>query len=143
MIQLESDELVFTFPERSSLLTPLEDGTITDPAERANYVHDVLGTWFGDANCDGLFDSDDLISVFVTGIYDSPIEGLATWQTGDWDGNGNFNSGDLVIAFQDGGFDAGFRPAASAALSSVPEPGTAVLAALALVNLGVYSRRRR
>ena len=51
-------EIAFRIPEGGGdPLAPLDDGTLTDPVERANYVHDVLGTWIGDSNVDGEFNS--------------------------------------------------------------------------------------
>ncbi len=100
-------------------------------------VHDVANTYFGDANCDGEFDSSDLIRVFQAGLYDTGS--FAVWSEGDWDGDGLFDSTDLVIAFIDGGYETGPRPSVSA----VPEPGTALLALCGLALVSARARRRR
>jgi hypothetical protein len=76
----------------------------------------------GDANTDGLFDSSDLVDVFIAGEYEDTTRFNSTWQTGDWDANRDFNSGDLVIAFQAGTYE---QPAAA---MPVPEPSGWVLA---------------
>ena len=78
----------------------LDDGSLTDPQERANYVRDVLGTWVGDSNLDSEFNSGDFVTVFSAGEYEDSTAGNSTWATGDWNGDGDFNSEDLVLAFQ-------------------------------------------
>ncbi|MCA9215473.1 MAG: hypothetical protein KDB27_20550 [Planctomycetales bacterium] len=65
-------------------------------------VLDLIGTVRGDANLDGVFGSDDLVSVFVFAEYEDQLELNSTWATGDWNGDGEFDSSDLVAAFQDG-----------------------------------------
>lgn len=50
----------------------------------------------GDANADGVFDSTDLVQVFVAGKYDTGA--TATWSQGDWNNDGLFTSSDLVAA---------------------------------------------
>lgn len=105
--------------------------SITDPIERADYVHDVLHTWLGDSNFDGEFNSADFVQVFTAGQYEDLIDGNSTWATGDWNGDGDFTSGDFVVAFIDGGYEAGPRLAAQA----VPEPSSAALALLAAIGI--------
>ncbi|MBM97847.1 MAG: hypothetical protein CMJ77_01880 [Planctomycetaceae bacterium] len=109
----------------------LDDGSLTDPTERANYVHDVLGTWIGDSNLDGEFNSTDFVVVFQAGEYEDGAVGNSVWATGDWNGDKEFNSTDFVAAFVDGGFELGARPA----VAVVPEPvaGTLFFTALALM----------
>lgn len=76
---------------------------------------DVLGDqivglfWFanrpiGDANNDGVFDSEDFVKVFQAGEYEDHIDGNSTYDEGDWNGDGDFDSSDLVLAFQAGTF---------------------------------------
>lgn len=110
----------------------LDDGSLTDPVERANYVHDVLGTWIGDSNLDGEFNSSDFVAVFTAGLFETGL--AATWADGDWNGDGIFGSGDFVAAFTDGGFESGPRPPAA-----VPEPAGIVLL---LVGAFAVARRR-
>ena len=66
----------------------------------------------GDANRDGLFDSSDLVKVFVAGEYEDSIEDNSTWMAGDWNGDGEFDSSDLVMAFQTGMYEV--QPALNA-----------------------------
>ena len=68
-------------------LDPLDDGTLTDPTERADYVHGVLGTWIGDSNLDGQFNSTDFVVVFTAAEYEDGLEGNSSWVTGDWNGD--------------------------------------------------------
>ncbi len=117
-------------------LAPLNDGSLTGDA-RVAYVHDELGTWMGDSNVDGEFNSGDLVVVFGAGKYETGE--AATWETGDWDGDMLFDSGDLVAAFADGGYEAGIRPAPAA----VPEPtGILLLGCGVGCALGQLRRRR-
>jgi hypothetical protein len=105
-----------------------------DVADRRVWVNDLKKTYMGDSNLDGVFNSSDLVGVFAAGKFESNT--LALWTEGDWDGDKKFSSSDFVEAFQNGGYEAGPR----AAVSSVPEPTSAVLFALGLLGL---ARRRR
>ena len=58
----------------------------------------------GDSNGDGVFNSADLVAVFVAGKYDDNIYGNASFSEGDWNGDGEFDSSDLVFAFRSGNF---------------------------------------
>ena len=64
----------------------------------------------GDANHDGVFNSRDLVTVFIAGQYEDVIAGNSTFETGDWNGDGEFDSDDLVFAFQQGGYSRLARP---------------------------------
>jgi hypothetical protein len=65
-----------------------------------------------------VFDSGDLVTVFVAGEYEDGIAGNSTFAEGDWNGDGEFDTGDLVDAFQRGHYVAGALPiAAQGALS--------------------------
>ena len=99
------------------------------------WVKELAKTWIGDANLDGVFDSNDFVQVFSVGKYELPE--LAVWSEGDWNGDGLFSSGDFVAAFADGGYELGPRPAA---VSAVPEPAGWLLLLTAL--MGLAARRR-
>jgi hypothetical protein len=79
----------------------------------------------GDVNLDRLFDSGDLIQVFVIGHYERGI--ASSWPDGDWSGDDLFDSSDMVLAFQTGAYEQG-----SAATAAVPEPSALVLLLLGL-----------
>lgn len=104
-------------------------------ADLAIWVKDLKKTWFGDANLDGLFDSNDLVSVFAAAEYEDGIRGNSSWETGDWNGDGEFDSGDFVVAFADGGYEMGVV----ARTQSVPEPHLRWFTFLLLTTL--FARR--
>jgi hypothetical protein len=101
------------------------------------FVHDVVKTYFGDADLDGRFDSSDVVDVLSSGQYEDAIVQNSTWSTGDWNGDGEFSSSDLIVALADGGFELGPRMAAAA----VPEPSGAL--AFLLGCLLMHRRRGR
>ncbi len=105
------------------------DGTV-DQTDLGLWIHDHRKSYFGDANLDGQFSSQDLTLVFQAGEYEDTIEDNSTWATGDWNADGEFSSSDLVVAFQDGGYEKGPRPA-----EGVPEPGGMLRAFGGLVSL--------
>lgn len=82
----------------------LNGDSVVDEADIVHMVHDLLGTNFGDANLDGVFDSSDLVLVFRGGEYEDPLSANSGWRAGDWNGDGEFDTSDLVLAFQDGGY---------------------------------------
>lgn len=101
------------------------------------WVRDFKGTWIGDANLDGEFNSGDLVSSFKAGHYERRQP--ATWEAGDWDGNGFFESADLVFAFRDGGYEQGPRMS----VQNVPEPMFGCFASLfAVLTIVSLSRFR-
>ena len=102
-----------------------------------NWVHQVKGTWIGDANLDGEFNTGDLVTVFQAGHFEDGIAMNSGWEQGDFNGDQEVDTGDLVAAFQDGGFEKGPRAAAVA----VPEPSTCVLAMVATCAIAWRSRR--
>ena len=77
----------------------------------------------GDANGDGIFDSEDLVVVLQAGEFEDSIEGNSTFAEGDWDGDGDFTSEDLVLAFTLGGYHAA-PVAASKPVSGSPRPSS-------------------
>ncbi|MCA9217191.1 MAG: hypothetical protein KDB27_29180 [Planctomycetales bacterium] len=69
-------------------------------------------TLVGDANLDGVFDSQDLVTIFQANEYRDDIPDNSTWSEGDWTCDGDFDTDDLVAAFQAGRYEL---PAAAAA----------------------------
>ena len=113
----------------------LNGDRVLNQADRDYWVNELAGTYLGDANLDGEFNSADFVVVFQGGLFetDSP----AGWELGDWDGDGLFNSSDFVTAFQDGGYEKGHRGP-----SVVPEPSSAGMLVLAIGALLAGLRRR-
>lgn len=87
----------------------------------------------GDSNGDGIFNSADLVSVFVLGEYEDGIAANSDWVDGDWDLDGDFTSSDFVVAFQAGFYSTDARPA------PVPEPSAGF--GILLAALGWLTRR--
>ena len=108
------------------------DGSVS-AADHTALVKDVIGTWIGDANLDGEFNSSDFVAVFTAGLFETNQP--AGWAQGDWNGDGVFGSGDFVAAFTDGGFEQGPPPAA------VPEPATGIMVLVGTLGLMVARRR--
>ncbi len=104
---------------------------IVNQDDRTKWVVELAGTYFGDANLDGMFNSQDLVDVLTVGEYEDLVATNSGWADGDWSGDGDFMSDDLVLALSDGGYEAGPR----AAVRTVPEPAsrTVVVVALALL----------
>lgn len=111
-----------------------EDAAI-DTVDFQTWVKDTAHLYYGDANLDGEFNSNDLVNVFGFGIYETG--GVASWSSGDWNGDGYFNSADFVLAFEDGGYEQGPR-----AVAAVPEPTATPLWTLLLAGMGVRAQRK-
>ncbi|MFC1759497.1 hypothetical protein ACFL2H_12140 [Planctomycetota bacterium] len=112
-----------------------------DAFDRQVYIEEVLGTFVGDSNLDGQFDTGDLVTVFKAAEYEDVIADNSTWAEGDWNGDREFDSGDLVLAFTIGAFEKGRRDAP--AVVAVPEPrSTNVLIMCGGSVLLLWPRRR-
>lgn len=91
-------------------LFDLDDNGIVDLRDLDFLVENILGTTAGDADLDGVFNSTDLINIFITAEYDDALIGNSRWATGDWNCDGEFNSSDLIRAFAAGGYSLAARP---------------------------------
>ena len=112
-----------------------QDGTL-DSADRNHWVTTIRGTYLGDSNLDGEFNTTDLVQVFQNGHYEDGVERNSRWEEGDWNGDGDFDTSDLVLAFQDGGYELGPRTKSMI----VPEPANTVV--ICLVGMfGLISRK--
>ena len=118
-------------------LYDLNQDASVDQADRVIWVEQIAGTYFGDADLDGQFDSTDFVLVMQGGLYEDDVPGNATWTTGDWDGNAEFDTGDFILAMQSGGYEQGPR---AAAVAAVPEPHCLPLAAIAGLALLTWRR---
>jgi hypothetical protein len=101
------------------------------------FVHDLAGTWYGDANWDGVFTSQDLIEAVQWGQYEDQVHANSTWARGDWNGDAEFTSADLVLALADGGYEHGPRAAGHA----VPEPSAAGLLMIGIAAIVMQAIR--
>ena len=63
-----------------------QDGDI-DTDHLTAWVKDMRRTWFGDANLDGKFNSNDLVNALATGAYEDDVPRNSGWSEGDWDGD--------------------------------------------------------
>lgn len=115
----------------------LNADTLVDEQDAKVWIKDLFGSWVGDADLDGQFDSGDLVVVLASGAYEADIDSV--WTTGDFNGNGRTDSGDLVSALADGGYEAGPR----AAVAAVPEPSGLALFTLAGATTGYGLAGRR
>ena len=101
----------------------------------------VIG--YGDANKDGLFNSNDLVQVFQAGEYEDGIAENSYWTTGDWNSDGDFSSRDLVAAFRAGQYEWTGQFGWDAVPTVVPEPSAMVLLLFGLIALRRSTRRDR
>jgi hypothetical protein len=95
--------------------------------DRTFWVHELKGTWFGDANLDGAVQFGDFVLL-------ANHFGLSGgWGDGDFDGTGDTQFADFVLLAEN--FGRG-----SSVPASVPEPWASHLALIGL--LGLIARRR-
>ena len=90
----------------------------------------------GDANGDGLFNTTDLVSIFVANEYEDDIDGNSDWTEGDWNGDKEFTTSDLILALQTATFE-------QVPIAAVPEPDLSWLLPISLLALLGINRTRR
>jgi hypothetical protein len=105
----------------------------------------------GDANEDLEFNFDDIFQVLARGKYETGQP--ATWGEGDWDGapggspgnpptgSGEFDFDDIFASLVTGNYETGAYALGGDA-SAVPEPSSLMLAAVSLLLILGFSRRR-
>ena len=105
-------------------------------ARRLIWIRELRQTSIGDANLDGVFDSEDLVLALQGGKYvvDVGNAKMATWTEGDWNGDMRFDSGDLVFAYQD--YVGGPTPV-------VPEPDSLMPVMTGAVGMAIRRRFAR
>lgn len=113
-----------------------EDGNV-NLDDHSQWVIGLKGTWYGDSNFDGEFNSSDFVQVFTSGLYETGQ--AANWETGDWDGDGKFDSSDFVVAFTDGGYELGPR----GGVAAVPEPAGWFATLLGTVMMLAVARKHQ
>ncbi|MFC1759389.1 PEP-CTERM sorting domain-containing protein, partial [Planctomycetota bacterium] len=126
------DQLTSIAADRSNLPDfDLNNDASVDRADIDVWIHDIYGSWIGDANLDGEFNSSDLTRVFQAAKFESNEP--STWSEGDWTGDGRFGSADFIAAFQEGGYEQGPIQGANV----VPEPTSALLLAIGIIVIGL------
>ena len=103
---LDLNALAAALQQGSNLQFDLNEDDVLDGDDWSFMVNNILGTSFGDANLDGIFDSDDIILVLAAGQYEDGVPGNSEWLSGDWNGDGEFDTNDLIDALQTGAYVA-------------------------------------
>jgi hypothetical protein len=116
------------------------DDKVDFDGDRVMWLHDLAKVPVGDADLSGSFTSDDFVTVFTAGLYETGAP--ATWGEGDWDGDLVFDSNDFVAAFIDGYYEQQDPFRGNGGVASVPEPSTVMLSLLGLIGLLRLTRRR-
>ncbi|MFC1759531.1 hypothetical protein ACFL2H_12320, partial [Planctomycetota bacterium] len=116
----------------------LTKDSVVDSADRDLLITQVNGTFAGDSNLDGQFDSSDLIRVFQIDAYDDPDFANVTWEAGDWNGDATVDSSDLIAAFRGGHYRRG-EPLGKV----VPEPGSVCLWTVLLMLRAMFGMKNK
>lgn len=115
-----------------------------DMQDREVLIKAMLNTYYGDADLNREFSSEDMVKVFQAGQYEDDLSANSSWASGDWNGDLEFDSDDFVLAFQDGGYEQGRRgPGPWVDPQAVPEPSGILLAVIGMLGLFNCSRRVR
>jgi hypothetical protein len=117
----------------------LNDDSVVDyDGDRVMWLHELKKVPVGDADLNGSFTSDDFVTVFIGGLYETGSP--ATWVQGDWDGDLVFDSNDFVAAFIDGYYEQPDPFGGNGGQAAVPEPASIVML---LVGLAAMIVRRK
>jgi hypothetical protein len=129
------DQLIRAIDEGSNdAALEINGDSIVNTLDFDVWVHDWFGTYYGDANLDGEFNTVDLVAVLAAGHYEDDERGNSRWSTGDWNADRDFTSADLITALADGGYEQGPRPATIV----VPEPSSLAMGRFTACALVAY-----
>ncbi len=106
--RLDAEDIdLLTAADTQELAFDLNSDGVVDVNDRVLWVKELKVTWFGDANLNGEFNSNDLVFVLAAGKYEDGIPQNSGWADGDWNGDMEFDSSDLITALADGGYEMG------------------------------------
>jgi hypothetical protein len=126
---------------KQNLAYDLNDDRVVDfEGDRVRWLHDLAKVPVGDADLNGSFTSDDFVTVFIGGLYETGLP--AIWNQGDWNGDLVFDSNDFVAAFIDGYYEQQDPLRGNGGAAAVPEPNAVMLSLLGLIGLLRLTRRR-
>lgn len=109
----------------------LNNDSKLDETDLDIWITDLKQTSIGDADLNGEFNREDLISLYQLGHYEDGVPKNSTWATGDFNADGEFTSLDLIKAFQHGGYTHGAR----GEIMNVPEPTNDSILLIAMASL--------
>ncbi len=89
---ITSMSLAIQTDAREAVFDLAADGGPASQTDLDVLITEILNTDYGDANLDGVFDSNDFVQVFVVGEYEDSIDHNSAWNEGDWNGDGDFDS---------------------------------------------------
>jgi hypothetical protein len=104
------------------------DGVLDD-ADRVVWVHEIAGTFFGDADLDKTVSYSDFLALAAS------FGTAGEWSTGDFSGNSHVGFDDFVLMSENYG-------RTSVAAAAVPEPSVCSLLAMGLAGLAALRKRR-
>ncbi|MCA9213373.1 MAG: hypothetical protein KDB27_09935 [Planctomycetales bacterium] len=119
---------------RGSIDAKLGDGRRCDVTVESWTTFDHTDLVVGDVSGDGVFNSHDLVEMFIAGEYEDRIAKNSKWTEGDFTFDLEFSSDDLVVMFRES------RYADAANVANVPEPGCS---GLLILSIAIASWLRR
>lgn len=104
LTDLKDVDLFCTRHREKDLRFDMNGDGLIDQNDLAVLIQDVMGTSYGDSNLNGVFDSQDLVTIFRAGKFEDAVAYNSTWSEGDWNCDGDVTTRDFVWAFLAGGY---------------------------------------